>query len=104
MTISDWESLIRKTFMEAWSMRSDVDSSDFLYRIDDHFYLIGIAGQMKVRPALEPRYKQRLTVLIEIFCDALLEFSDDAKQITGHHIRQAKDRMIAGSDCPEIKM
>ena|ERR1700748_2085366 len=104
MTISDWEGLIRKTFIEAWSARSSVDSSDFLYRIEGHFYLEEIAGQMMARPALEQIFKQRMVDMLEIFCDALLEFSDDAKQITGRYIMQAKDEMIARSNCPEIKM
>jgi hypothetical protein len=101
MSISDWEGLIRKTFMDAWSARSAVDSSDFLYRLEDHFFLRKIAEQLISRPALEAGYKRRLPELIGIFSDALLESSDDAKQITGHHILQAKHKLIAVS-CPEV--
>jgi hypothetical protein len=104
MTAPEWESLIRKVFIDTWNARTAVDITDYLYRIEDHFFLQKIADQLVVNVANEDRYRLRLKSLAAFFCDALLEYSDDGKQITAHHILQAKHKLADAADCEDIEI
>src|SRR4051812_9919345 len=104
MTAPEWEHFIRKAFNDAWVQRSSVDVSNYLYRIEDQFYLDRICGQLALDPKRAARYVNRINSLVALLCDALLEYSDDGKQLTAHHIVQAKERLKAAIDCPEIKL
>jgi hypothetical protein len=98
----DWEALIRKEFVAAWEARSPVDITAYLYHIEDHFYLTKIGGQLYAKPNEKQRYKQMIPVLAGILSDALLEYSDDGKLLTDHHISQAKEKMKLSMNCTDI--
>ncbi len=98
----DWQELIRKEFVAAWEARSTVDITAYLYHIEDHFHLAKIAGQLYAKPDETQRYKQMIPVLAGILSDALLEYSDDGKLLTDHHISQAKEKMKLRMNCTDI--
>jgi hypothetical protein len=103
-TPKEWEHFIRKAFNEAWNERSTVDVSNYLYRIEDQFYLNRISEQLVIYSTRAPYYERAINSLAALLCDALLEYSDDGKQLTAHHIHQAKEQVKAAIACPEIEI
>jgi hypothetical protein len=103
-TPQDWVALIRKEFVDAWAQHSPVDITPYLYHIEAQFYLERIAEQLLAQPGQSALYRQRIVVMTGALCDALLDYSDDGKQLTDRHIMQAKERMLQAEPCEDIDL
>lgn len=102
----DWKHYIIETFFDTWEKSTPVDLSDYAFLIQHHFDVLSIEkniskqiSEAAEQETMERFHKIRLQKLIHLFIEALLNISDDGKQITNNNVERAKLLLKDGEDC-----
>jgi hypothetical protein len=104
----NWQEIIKEAFFSQWQKNSEVDITDYSYRIERQFNLgkieeeINMAVAVSTHPETEiARQLLRLENTASIFALKLLETSDDGKTINALTIVKAKQMAFENAGCPE---